>query len=273
MTVTEALKSINERLSGRDNSGGIEGNVGPTPFDDSPLRSIPAMPSRFLISSAEMDMRNAYASAIAQMQEQRFHPAAFALEWPLLELAHPPAPAPPQPPATPPPLMPIAEPEAVDAELLQHAALARKLGVVVSAPAGAAQLQAVLREEGFSCYDRAAVEKYMTELAEANVKNWIWYAARSADSRKFDHTRGQWGLHNGTSVSEVYTEAIPLPVLITMDRIIERMGADVRFQIAALCDAPKADPFLAVSHVSEPSKMFIIERWDEPGFRGVSVSA
>lgn len=60
-----------------------------------------------------------------------------------------------------------------------------------------------------------------------------------------------------------YAKPIPEPVLMTMATIRERYPrAD--FFVSDFVDVPKGDPFLAVRYADQ---FFIIERWDEPGFR------
>jgi hypothetical protein len=79
---------------------------------------------------------------------------------------------------------------------------------------------------------------------------------------------------NGTRVPVLYTDPIPLPVLITMDKLVDKLGDSVTFHVGATVDISKLqparyDPFLAVSTNPGDGELYVIERWDEPGFRGV----
>ena len=145
--------------------------------------------------------------------------------------------------------------------MLAHEALARKLGVTCVAPEIAvARLAQVLAELGISRYSMADVHRYMTAMAARKGVAWSWLPARACDKTRIAHR----------IADTVYSEPIPLPVLMTMNALVERLGDEVRFKIAAFA-TPKADPFLAVHPAgsTDITDWFVIERWDEPSFRGV----
>jgi|SRR5262252_6146719 len=70
--------------------------------------------------------------------------------------------------------------------------------------------------------------------------------------------------HGRVESGSVYGHSVPYPVLLTVKSIVDRLP-DVQFFVTDYAVATP-DPFLAVSRPSIDD-MFIIERWDEPGFR------
>jgi len=169
-----------------------------------------------------------------------------------------------------------------DPELEAHAALAKKLGVAVRPKLSAMRLQDILAEEGMTCYDKKAVHAYMDSRAgQAPNTSWFWFHALERHVKQdvlleVFHSSHREYLRQiqGSILGSVYRDAIPLPVLLTIDKLMTRLGDEVVPVIAATFDLGKlrpapADPFLAVLMRGEPTPMFIIERWDEPGFRGL----
>lgn len=194
----------------------------------------------------------------------------------------------PEPPAhTPVALLDAPKPEPLvahgpDPELEAHAALAKKLGVAVYPKLGALKLRNILAEEGLTCYDKKAVRAYMDSLAgQTPNTSWFWFHAIARQVLNDTISLGYYNRGNaldlekiqGSIIGSVYRDAIPLPVLLTIDKLLTRLGDDVvpviaaTFELSKLRPAP-ADPFLAVL-MREEDEMFIIERWDEPGFRGI----
>jgi hypothetical protein len=57
---------------------------------------------------------------------------------------------------------------------------------------------------------------------------------------------------------------IPMPVLMTMEKVADRFGDSVEMSISEITKYP--DPFLSL-HVPGSERRFVIERWDEPKFR------
>jgi hypothetical protein len=180
---------------------------------------------------------------------------------------HVPGPAPTLPTKTA-----LAAPPAVDPELAEHARIARKLGLAkLPAEVVDAELRQALIELGITCYELGAVQEYLDQVcARKNDEDrsagwagasyaWRWYGVRMGDT--------QAATKLGHGVSDQYAEEIPLPVAMTMDQIAERTNPDnVTFLVAAVTRYP--DPFLGVQ-AKGGTEIFIVERWDEPGFRGV----
>ncbi len=152
-----------------------------------------------------------------------------------------------------------------------HAAyeqLARKIGIATHAKA--LQLVAALREEGIQVHDLAAVERYMDAKG-----HWSWFPLRNQDQAGGGSV---WRISRVTSTAHPslygnveagrYPHPVPWPVLCTIEKLIDRFGESVKFVVAAMNAHP--DPFLAcwLKGDGEGITLFVIERWDEPGFRG-----
>jgi hypothetical protein len=156
----------------------------------------------------------------------------------------------------------VAEPDGPDATYL---ALAAKLHVG-NAAILEAKLERVLHAEMIPVYEYAKVTAYLDHLVakrnyeEVNVKGpwfrseWSWFSLRKGEHK---------GIREAKVVKPVYQGAIPLPVLMTIDKIQSQLP-EARFFISQVKEVP--DPFLAVS-VPGSEKLWVVERWDEPGFR------
>jgi len=156
----------------------------------------------------------------------------------------------------------VAEPDGPDAEYLT---LAERLGIRNGAIL-TAKLERVLHAEMIPVYEYAKVAAYLDHLAERRThelraasgewirSSWCWFSLRKGEHK---------GVHTANVSKSVYQSAIPAPVLLTIEKIQTQLP-EARFFISAIVDVP--DPFLAVS-VPGADKLWVIERWDEPGFR------
>jgi hypothetical protein len=169
----------------------------------------------------------------------------------------------PEPPVAHAVAAPVSE---IDPELLEHEKLAKKLGITcVSPEIGVQRLRQVLAEEGITCYDRKAVESYLGEMARRSTDirgwpmTWAWFPLRQVDLSPTRLTS------ESSTVYDNSEHPIPLPALMTMERIVDRLGDQVRFLVGAIT---KGDPFLAVC-ARGSEELFPFERWNEPSFRGV----
>jgi len=168
---------------------------------------------------------------------------------------------------------PLATYDENDSILLEHQRLAAKLGVRTISGTGVRALVSVLEEIGARIYDFDQVEAFMTKKAEDARREWHWYPLRASDQnviRTQDTERRRigdysWSRDSGSFSTQLYPEIVPLPVLMTADSIVEKLGDKVSFYVAALGE--KIDPFLGVRLKSAPDQMFVVERWDEPSFR------
>jgi hypothetical protein len=142
--------------------------------------------------------------------------------------------------------------------------LAAKVGILARAQTQAVTIPRILAEEAIHVYDLARVEKYMDKKGY-----WDWYFLRPQDDGKllprrktFTSRPNVYGAYHFFG----YKEPVPFPVLLTVDKIVERVGSEAMFFVAALSYDP--DPFLAVmSRYDWTRTMYVIERWDEPSFR------
>jgi len=177
---------------------------------------------------------------------------------------------PPPPRLQPEPLAPHI-PILSDDERAEYARLANKLGTHVRGPALEGELAQALRELMIPVYDRAKVEGYLDEHGY-----WGWFPLSVVQPRAIIHRVNNVShrpsyYYGGMATNDpdygvpnaAYAEAVPLPALLTAERILDRLPSTL-FYIAAARSFP--DPFLAaVDGVT--GETFVIERWDEPGFR------
>lgn len=144
-----------------------------------------------------------------------------------------------------------------------YARVATKLGVVSYTPAAnATTLATFLNKEFIQVYDRAMVERYMDKKG---YWGWFQLTAKTRIMNIARVTPTDYHALFGTSSNGLYTEPVPLPVLLAAERIADNFH-DAQFFVAAQQKHP--DPFLGVCLLSEPRGFYIIERWDEPSFRG-----
>ena len=207
-----------------------------------------------------------------EQQAQQFFPGSY-LEY---RTAGAPAiaPIPPRPPAEPQrgDLVPVSLGED-RAFLERYRALAQKIGyhcAEVESKLDEAELVEYLHEQGIAPYDYKAVCFYMHEVVQQ--------LNHSAQNRRMPSVWGDWagGVEHewrwsplrkcDGEKSELYTKPIPEPVLMTVAGLVERFGERVVLEISDLYTMPKPDPFLAVS--VRGGERYVIERWDEPSFRG-----
>ncbi len=126
------------------------------------------------------------------------------------------------------------------------------------------ELEAFLHENGMAVYDYQAVTRYLDATVERMTKTlrerhaWRWVPLRQCD-------KGQVVAQLSTGMV-TYTKPIPYPVLLTIEKVHERFGERLAMFVSDIYTVPKADPFLGVSAPGS-ERLFVIERWDEPGFR------
>lgn len=105
-----------------------------------------------------------------------------------------------------------------------------------------------LSESGICVYPEGRVNDYM-----------------NAAALKLAHAAGResWTATWRWINISIYEEAIPAPVLMTAAKI-RAVFPNTNFEITEIKLAPKGDPFMSVMHAGV---RYIVERWDEPGFR------
>ena len=125
-----------------------------------------------------------------------------------------------------------------------------------------AGFRAFLSENGIAVYEMEAVRKYLNKM-----RPWfhrvVWIGLNDMDIWD-DSFTGYLG-----TFWDGYRKPIPEAVLLTAAKIRDEYSVDdAKFYVSDFMrrrrPAIGLDPFLAVRHQNE---FFIIERWDEPGFR------
>ena len=159
----------------------------------------------------------------------------------------------------------------------EYRRISNKLGTAFAEPLHTIDLTKYLADNAMTIYPMDKVKKYL-DLKVAEMPKtrrdpwgggssarwtWNWLALREQDVVK-----------KSGNFSKLYgTKAIPVEVLMTVEKIADDLGATrVHFYVSDFVKAarptPKpVDPFLAVCASSATAKLFVIERWDEPAFR------
>ena len=153
-----------------------------------------------------------------------------------------------------------------DTSLLeQHAQLSERLGV---APISQGELlrrsfKSALSEWGLRRYEGAQVRAFLTY--QYGRKDWCFRPLREADRREhaqwWDEDLSRGAIQTGL---RVYAKPIPMPVLLTIDRIVERFPSAKFYVSDERRPSDVSDPFLLILIDEEE---YIIERWDEPNYR------
>jgi len=154
-----------------------------------------------------------------------------------------------------------------------YAALAKKVGFTPT-PLSESNIAGRLGKLGLREYDAEAVEAYLNEqyadkrgwfARRFDHKDlfWIWRPLREAD-----RNQDRWLTRNGEICWHVepYDKPVPYPVLLTVENILDVFPRANFFVSDEVRDADRiSDPFL----MTVIGKLqFIVERWDEPKFRG-----
>lgn len=188
----------------------------------------------------------------------------------------PPSPHTPDVNAVVPTSMPITVAVSAEADTLkQHAALCNKLGIYSTAAADISrtEFEQALSEWGLRQYDRKQVAAYLTsqygpprEGRSGRPAQATWgyrpLMAQDAYNLGAQYITANGVVCNGGTVTS-YVKPVPLPVLLTVEKIAERFPKAEFFVSDELTVTEVKDPFLLVRHAG---KDYIIERWDEPGY-------
>ena len=170
----------------------------------------------------------------------------------------------------------------------EYQALASKLGLSIGD--SDVVLSHILHDNAIAIYDLEAVSNYLKTQAPANHK-FAWVPIRRQliprvlmerfPARVVNHWTWSEESKNGHIASRtVYKKAIPYPVLQTIDTITEagkKAGIEPTFFISDFVreravSPSRRDPFLAVG-TSDSNALYVVERWDEPGFREETYSS
>jgi hypothetical protein len=148
-------------------------------------------------------------------------------------------------------------------DLAEYMKVAKELGLEDQPALLEERLGRFLEDEGIHAYDDEAVVKYLNK--EFGVGQWEWKGLRKVDAELFSD--GNWhqniGDHQIDFSHRLYAEPVPLPVLLTVKKIADKFPS-VNFFISDPKEK-EGDPFLLVTNKDMTG--FIVERWNEPGFR------
>ena len=123
-----------------------------------------------------------------------------------------------------------------------------------------ARFRAFLAENGICIYDFKKVRKYLRRLCPSDRQQvWCGFDGNILDA---DLTNDSWAKRHYDRIGG-YTKPIPEVPLMTLAKIRAEFPQAVGY-VSDFLEVPKGDPFLAVMF---EGAFFIIERWDEPGFR------
>ncbi len=164
---------------------------------------------------------------------------------------------------------------------VEYQRIASKIGTSYAEPIKQFRLESYLRDNHIDVYPLSKVTAFMNKKAASipEVRSrdwrrretvtkmvWTWFPLRPAD---VDGRPGRVKL-------DVYDKPVPVAALMTVEKIVDDLGAGVHFYVADLKKETKThqhttpaptnvDPFLCVTAAGCP--LYVIERWDEPAFR------
>lgn len=172
-------------------------------------------------------------------------------------------------------------PEVPAEELRQYIAVAEAIGFKPKHLVRE-RFRQTLAAAGLRCYDRKAVAAYLDHQwgrarwvrddSGFNSRHrhipWCWRPLRDRDRVETHLIFGVSETDQLLSSVAPYNKPVPLPVLLTVQRLLAAEPA-ARFyvsdQLKSHEQPANRDPFLMVVVGGEA---FIVERWDEPSFRG-----
>lgn len=178
------------------------------------------------------------------------------------------------------PSKPEPAPLSVEAPSAEYSLLAQQIGFHPE-ELSRLEFELFLQRQGVQVYPLESVEAYMDALMlklEADEPDpedewrWFWRPLRDADSsfiarQAYVHGEFQGGFNFDGAL---YRRLVPMPVLETVNRLREAFHAETNLDsgpafLVTDYDTETPDPFLAVS--VNGLDLYVIERWDEPGFR------
>ena len=146
-----------------------------------------------------------------------------------------------------------------------YAKLAKSLGVKESADE--ADMLKLIHEHGLHVYDWAKVDDYLYRkaLRQKSYTRWVWEPLRESDVKTIEASTGMIS-HVGYIYPKQYAQKVPARVLEN----VSCMLADMKEAVFLISDYEviKPDPFLAITtpELLRAGKIWVIDRWDEPGF-------
>lgn len=161
------------------------------------------------------------------------------------------------------PAVPVAtaeEPELAADELAEYHRVALTIGFEGNGALFDQRLERFLLENNIHTYHSRDVVPYLDKQLG---NDWVWAGLRPTDT---EHLTGWSSEMGGRRVSfgrRTYRGAVPLPVLLTV-QTIQQAFPEAHFYVSETAKV-NGDPFLMVA--SRDGGCYIVERWDEPGFR------
>jgi hypothetical protein len=154
-------------------------------------------------------------------------------------------------------------PKLSEEEMTEYIRVSAEIGIDCCTDLTRERLLRCFKEENIHVFNRDQVIEYLDKKLGTD---WEWRGLRQMDAK---HLAGWFESKTDTHrqinfAKEPYRGAVPLPVLMTVQKIQKAVPNDVYFYISA----PKendGDPFLCVT--SRWLGVYIIERWNEPNFR------
>jgi len=191
------------------------------------------------------------ARRIRQIREEREQSAAIAL-------------------LDAPPPLPVSVSTLSTAELTEYEDVCQSIGI--KSPASViGRMLACLHDEKIPIYDLDEVRSFLNK--KFGKGEWAWQGLRKIDVEHYV----RWSSWNRQFQTEtlafpgtawhnsdrVYSEAVPLPVLLTIQKVA-KVAPEVMWYVSAP-QVRGGDPFLMA--FVPGCTPYIIERWDEPNFR------
>ena len=156
----------------------------------------------------------------------------------------------------------------------EYRRISNKLGTSFAETLHTNDLAKYLAENSMTVYPLDKVKAYllrkMADLPKPRDSwgsgarwTWNWMALRDQDVLKSSG--------NFSRLYEDPNKPVPVEVLMTVEKIVDDLGPTrVHFYVSEFVKAARptprvVDPFLAVC--ANTSKLFVIERWNEPSFR------
>jgi len=160
-----------------------------------------------------------------------------------------------------PPIAILPNPSMEQAELEEYIKVAKDLGMDLGdGEVFDARLKSFLLKENIRIYESDKVAKY---LKEKLPDGWEFQGFRKQDVEKLKGYTWTTGEDTIKFSNRIYSDKIPFPVLLTIQKILAELPEACFFITAPIV---KGDPFLCVTGTH--SRLRFIERWDEPSFRG-----
>jgi len=153
---------------------------------------------------------------------------------------------------------------------------ARDIGIISEAITDGI-LKNIFKTEKILIYPYVEVTKFLRKMADQENTHWYWIPVRVKDMENAERRAkfiGQ-GIHAIEPVhyarfcnNSTYPRAIPDRVLQKITTIVNKYPTpnDLVFYIGDYRCRTQPDPFLAVTTINTAS-IFVIDHWDEPGFR------